>query len=94
MDKELDGFALASSANQCIHLHSWRTSELALCEVTLAHVGSKGSDSGACGQECVGNDKSLGPCVVISIDNKHNYVPVQCNAKQVVVNEETKGDYY
>jgi hypothetical protein len=30
---------------------------------------------------------------MISIDNKHNYIPVQCNAKQAVVNEETKGDH-
>jgi hypothetical protein len=37
--------------------------------------------------------KSLGKYVVSSIDNKHNYIPAQCNAKQAVINNEMKGDH-
>jgi hypothetical protein len=36
--------------------------------------------------------KSLGTCVVISIDNKYDYLPIQCNAKQTIMDEATRGD--
>jgi hypothetical protein len=36
--------------------------------------------------------KKLEKYVVIIIDNKRNCIRVQCNAKQTIVKEETKGD--
>lgn len=52
--------------------------------VAVAHAGSKGM--------CTKLYKKLGKYVMISTENKYNCVPVQCNAKQAIVNEETKDD--